>query len=190
MKYFMADTRLAGLERMMMDSSRRSMRYDGGMLKASCGKKPEPPAQRSEKTTLTINDNIMRIDTRRSTFFVREIENRRFMYQPQTGALILGRQYHNGCVYNSHAEEYADSVVSEPYDSFIRGWIGTSRQYPHSIIHFAPNIDSNFAKQIERGFSTLEMFAENGAVGDTVIRGFGDVWEQPLSNLLPEGREK
>ena len=71
MKYFMADTRLAGLERMMMDSSRRSMRYDGGMLKASCGKKPEPPAQRSEKTTLTINDNIMRIDTRRSTFFVR-----------------------------------------------------------------------------------------------------------------------
>ena len=36
----------------------------------------------------------------------------------------------------------------------------------------------------ERGFTTLEMFWENGAVGETVIRGFGNRWEQPLSALL------
>ena len=151
---------------------------------------PNPYVERSGKTTLSIYDNIMRIDTRRDTFNISEIENRRFMYQPQTGTLILGRQYHKSGMYGSHAEEHADSGVSEPYDSFIRGWIGTGKQYPHSIIHFAPNIDSRFAEQFDKGFSTLEMFAENGAVSDTVIRGFGDVWEQPLSNLLPERSER
>jgi len=146
--------------------------------------------ERSEKTTLSIYDNIMRIDTWRDTFNMQEIENRRFMYQPQTGTLILGRQYHKSGIYGSHAEEHADSGASEPYDSFIRGWIGTGKEYPHGIIHFAPNIDSHLAEQFDKGFSTLEMFAENGAGADTVIRGFGDAWEQPLSNLLPERSDR
>ncbi len=137
-----------------------------------------------------ITDDLTRIDTRSGAFDMQEIENRRFMYQPQTGTLILGRQYHKSGMYGSHAEEHADSGASEPYDSFIRGWIGTGKEYPHGIIHFAPNIDSHFAEQLDKGFSTLEMFAENGAVSDTVIRGFGDVWEQPLSNLLPERSER
>ena len=132
----------------------------------------------------------MRIDTRRDTFNMSEIENRRFMYQPQTGTLILGRQYHKSDMYGSHAEEHADSGASEPYDSFIRGWIGTGKQYKHGVIHFSPSIDSRYPQQFDKGFSTLEMFAENGAVSDTVIRGFGDVWEQPLSNLLTERSER
>ena len=93
-------------------------------------------------------------------------------------------------MYGSHAEDHGDSGASEPYDSFIRGWIGTGKQYPHGIIHFAPNIDSHFAEQFDKGFSTLEMFAENGAGADTVIRGFGGAWEQPLSNLLPERSDR
>ena len=70
-----------------------------------------------------ITDDLTRIDTRSGAFDMQEIENRRFMYQPQTGTLILGRQYHKSGMYGSHAEEYADSGASEPYDSFIRGWI-------------------------------------------------------------------
>ncbi len=147
---------------------------------------PNPYAERSGKTTLSIYDNIMRIDTRRDTFNMSEIENRRFMYQPQTGTLILGRQYHKSGMYGSHAEEHADSGASEPYDSFIRGWIGTGKQYKHGVIHFSPSIDSRYPQQFDKGFSTLEMFTENGAGDNTVIRGFGDTWEQPLSNLLPE----
>lgn len=46
MKYFMGDTRLAGLERMMMDPSRRC---DSGELKIDHKEKAAPPAQRSGK---------------------------------------------------------------------------------------------------------------------------------------------
>ena len=137
-----------------------------------------------------ITDDLTRIDTRSGTFNMQDIENRRFMYQPQTGTLILGRQYHRSGMYGSHAEDHGDSGAAEPFDSFIRGWIGTGKEYPHGIIHFAPNIDSHFAEQFDKGFSTLEMFAENGAGADTVIRGFGDAWEQPLSNLLPERSDR
>ena len=137
-----------------------------------------------------ITDDLTQIDTRSGAFDMHEIENRRFMYQPQTGTLILGRQYHKSGMYGSHAEDHGDSGATEPFDSFIRGWIGTGKEYPHGIIHFAPNIDSHFTEQIDKGFSTLEMFAENGAVSDTVIRGFGDAWEQPLSNLIAERSER
>ena len=137
-----------------------------------------------------ITDDLTRIDTRSGTFNMQEIENRRFMYQPQTGTLILGRQYHRSGMYGSHAEDHGDSGAAEPFDSFIRGWIGTGKEYPHGIIHFAPNIDSHFAEQFDKGLSTLEMFAENGAVSDTVIRGFGDAWEQPLSNLIAERSDR
>ncbi len=46
MKYFMGDTRLAGLERMMMDPSRRCDRDE---TRASRKEKTAPPAQRSRK---------------------------------------------------------------------------------------------------------------------------------------------
>lgn len=46
MKYFMGDTSLAGLERMMMDPSRRC---DGNSAKASRKEKKAPPVQRGGK---------------------------------------------------------------------------------------------------------------------------------------------
>ena len=46
MKYFMADTPLAGLERMMMDPSRHRER---GELKIDLKEKTAPPVQRSGK---------------------------------------------------------------------------------------------------------------------------------------------
>ena len=39
---------------------------------------------------IDITNGIMRIDTNTETFDIQKIQNRRFMYNPQTGTLILG----------------------------------------------------------------------------------------------------
>ena len=94
----------------------------------------------------------MLIDTGRTAFDIRQIENRRFMFSPQSGELILGRQYKGNQLYASHAEEHGKSGAKAPYDSFIRGWVGAGRQYPHGVIHFAPNVESANVEQFERHF--------------------------------------
>ena len=62
--------------------------------------------------------------------------------------------------------------------------MGTGRHYADGVIHFAPNIDSKNISLFEKGFDTLEMFSSNGARDKTVVRAFGDKWEQPLSSIL------
>lgn len=42
---------------------------------------------------------LMLLDTRSMSFDMREIDNRRFMFSPQAGELILGRQYRGGQLY-------------------------------------------------------------------------------------------
>ena len=44
---------------------------------------------------------LMLLDTRSMSFDMREIDNRRFMFSPQAGELILGRQYRGGQLYKS-----------------------------------------------------------------------------------------
>ena len=132
----------------------------------------------------------MLLDTRSMSFDMREIDNRRFMFSPQTGELILGRQYRSGQLYKSHAEEHFDSGAKAPFDSFIRGWIGTGRDYPDGVIHFAPNIGTDNITAFDNAFSTLQMFSENGAAGDTVVRGFGRKWEQPLKDIITPTKER
>ena len=127
----------------------------------------------------------MLVDTKQDAFDMQRIKNRRFMFSPQTGELILGKQYRGRQLYQSHAEEHADSKAAAPFDSFIRGWIGTGGEYPQGVIHFAPAIDSRNTELFDRAFDALEMFRANGAKGGTVIRGFGEQWEQPLQNILP-----
>ena len=107
------------------------------------------------------------------------------MFSPQTGELILGKQYKGRHLYKSHAEEHAESGATAPFDSFIRGWIGVGKDYPQGVIHFAPHIESRNAELFDRAFATLEVFAKNGAKGDTVIRGFGNQWEQQFKNIIP-----
>ena len=128
----------------------------------------------------------MRIDTGQTAFDMQQIENRRFMYQPQTGTLILGYQYKGNHLASSHADEHFKSGAAEPFDSFIRGWIGSGKSYPHGIIHFAPNIPADNVQVFDRAYSTLQMFRDNGAAGNTVIRGFGASWEQPLNQIIIE----
>ena len=142
-----------------------------------------------EAAPLEISNDLMLIDTSRTTFDMQAIQNRRFMFSPQTGELILGRQYRGNALVKSHAEEHGESGAKAPFDSFLRGWIGTGKQYKDGVIHFAPAIDASNPEQFDRAFSTVEMFARNGANGKTVIRGFGDVWEQPLSKLIFERSE-
>lgn len=43
---------------------------------------------RIEKTAIT--KELMRIDTRRQIIDMQQIDNRRFMYNPKTGILVLG----------------------------------------------------------------------------------------------------
>lgn len=146
--------------------------------------------QATGKEKIQIENGVLLIDTRRACFDMQAIENRRFMYEPQTGTLILGYQFRGKDLASSHAEEHADSGATEPFDRFIRGWIGTGREYKNGVIHFAPNIDGQNPEQFDRAYSTLEMFRENKANGKTVVRGFGDRWEQPLSNLIPERSDR
>lgn len=131
-----------------------------------------------------ITNEEMLIDTAKNTFDIQKIKNRRFMYNPQTGTLILGRHYAGNKMLASHAEEHGQLGVKEPFDNFIRGWVGTGGQYTNGVIHFAPQIPKNNPELFDKGFSTLELFARNGAVNQTVIRGFVGAWEQPLGNIV------
>ena len=144
----------------------------------------------AEKAKIEIQNDVMRIDTGQTAFDMQQIENRRFMYQPQTGTLILGYQYKGNHLASSHADEHFKSGAAEPFDSFIRGWIGSGKSYPHGIIHFAPNIPADNVQVFDRAYSTLQMFRDNGAAGNTVIRGFGASWEQPLNQIIIERRNQ
>ena len=112
---------------------------------------------------MEIADALMLIDTGRLSFDMQRIENRRFMFSPQTGELILGRQYKGGQLRRSHAEEYFDSGAKATFDSFVRGWVGTGKEYKNGVIHFAPNISADNIPAFEQAFSTLAMFNENHA---------------------------
>ena len=141
-----------------------------------------------EKTAIV--PGIMRIDTAAQAIDMQQIDNRRFMFHPDTGVLVLGRQYAGTSIANSsHAQELADAGITKDYDGFVRGWVGTGGEYPCGVIHFAPSVDERNIRLFERAFDTLEMFARNGGLAPTVIRGFGDRWEQPFCAILPGLRE-
>ncbi len=151
----------------------------------------EPTLTESKKIENTaITKGLMRIDTRRQVIDIQQIANRRFMYNPKIGILVLGYQYETTKkVISSHANELAEAGITKGYDDFVRGWIGTSREYPKGVIHFAPCMDKRNIKLFNRAFDTLIMFQENGALENTVVRGFGENWEQPLSDIFTDMRE-
>ena len=139
----------------------------------------------AEKEYLEIINSLMLIDTWRENISIQQINNRRFMFSPQSGELILGKQYKGTALYESHAEEHGKSGAKAPFDSFVRGWVGTGKHYPQGIIHFAPAIDCENQVLYSLAFTTLEMFRQNGGMANTVIRGFGAHWEQPFSDIIP-----
>ena len=76
------------------------------------------------------------------------------------------------------------------FDDYVRGWVGTGKDYPHGVIHFAPNVDDRNAALYDRAFKTLEMFSQNGAEAQTVVRALGKRWEQPLFSVLTDLEQK
>ena len=127
---------------------------------------------------IPIVPEIMRID-------MQQIGNRRFLFNPKTGVLVLGRQYQETSLVNaSHAVELADAGITKDFDDFVRGWIGTGRNYPKGVIHFAPCVDSGNISLFDRAFDTLEMFRENGALAGTVVRGLGAGGNSPYLRSL------
>lgn len=143
------------------------------------------------RVCLPLSREVMKIDTRAQAIDMQQIENRRFMYDPGSGTLVLGCQYEKtSLLVGSHADELAKAGIIAGYDSYIRGWIGTGGDYPHGVIHFAPHIDKQSPiARFNGAFDTLQMFRANGARGQTIVRGFCDPWEQPLSAILSPTRD-
>ena len=122
---------------------------------------------------------------------MQDIDNRRFMYNPITGVLLLGAQFlPSKKLRGSHAEDLSNAGIYSGYDDYVRGWIGTGKEYPHGIIHFAPNVDDRNTALFNRALETLEMFVQNGAVAETVVRSLGKRWEQPLFSVLTDLERK
>lgn len=120
------------------------------------------------------------------TFNLLDVENRRFMFDPASRKFIVGDVEGAGRgrnIRSSHAQEYFDVTGSNVgFDKMIRGWMGTSRQYLHGVIHFAPEI---FSGTLDAGFKCLAAFKKCGASADTIVRGFPGAWEQRLGDILP-----
>lgn len=57
---------------------------------------------------IAIKKGIMCVDTTRQSIDMQQIQNRRFMYNPKTGILVLGYQYEpKNLLLSSHADELA-----------------------------------------------------------------------------------
>lgn len=135
------------------------------------------------RTGRQVEKSLMVINVRREIIDVLRITNRCFMYDPQTGILLLGDEIYGKSIRSSHAQEFHESKAGGSFDDYLRGWIGTSRQYPRGIVHFAPAVSM---EQFDRGFDTLQMFARlEGINGDTIVRGFCNQPEIRLGEILP-----
>ena len=60
------------------------------------------------------------------------------------------------------------------------GW-APEKTIPQGSFILPPNVDAQNIFLFNRAFDTLEMFQRNGALPDTVVRGFGRQWEQAFS---------
>lgn len=106
----------------------------------------------SKKMYLGISEYVQTIRTKTEMFDMMKIKNRRFMYHPKSGELILGVQDVKEIWNTSHAGEHGDSGSIYPFDEFVRGWVGTGCNYPNGIIHFAPHINTEYVNQFEDGY--------------------------------------
>ncbi len=128
----------------------------------------------ADRGPLVANLKLERVD-------LKDIGNRRFMFNPNTLTLFLGDEGRTDT--SSHAQELSETGITENYDDFVRGWIGYGGRYTHGIIHFAPGIcETTF----DKGYDTLVAFADQiGIDGKTQVRNFVKYDECPICSLLP-----
>ena len=106
--------------------------------------------------------------------------DRRFMYHSISREWLIGEvTTDTRGLTTSHAQDYFSLTgKNDGFDEFARGWFGVSDVYPAGVIHFMTGCyDDNF--------SCLESFIKcGGASGDTIVRNFYGVWEQPLNKII------
>lgn len=145
---------------------------------------------------INISPSLQLFDLRDEKIDLSTIKNRRFMYH-SSGLLLLGAEdmvRTTRGILKSHAEEYGEvserfSTNLPPYDTFVRGWIGVGKNYPHGIIHFAPHVVASCTGYFNTAFDFVEAAMKNGFTSRSILRGFCDPWEQSISNLLGERNE-
>lgn len=76
---------------------------------------------------IDITNGIMRIDTNTETFDIQKIQNRRFMYNPQTGTLILGIQTQCNDFFYKKVTEYRRIGIRSNFNEFVSGWVGSGK---------------------------------------------------------------
>ena len=169
MRGFLASRLLSAMEKQMFHTKDKTMDKKNHNMTGRTGRQVEK--------------SLMVINIRREIIDVLRITNRRFMYDPQTGILLLGDETYGKSIRSSHAQEFHDSQAGGRFDDYLRGWVGTSRRYPRGIVHFAPAVSM---EQFDRGFDTLQMFARlEGINGDTIVRGFCSLPDTRLSEIFP-----
>jgi len=145
----------------------------------------EPESEKKDILKESSTSKVL-IDTHNQKFEFLKIKNRRFTYCNKTGELVLGG---NNIDISSHSQEHFDLGVKSDIDNCSRGWMGTGKDYPDGIIHFAPNYTIEMLREpqyFNEAFDTLEMILKNGANYNTIVRGFGKVHEQKISDIMPE----
>lgn len=73
------------------------------------------------RTGRQVEKSLMVINVRREIIDVLRITNRRFMYDPQTGILLLGDEIYGKSIRSSHAQEFHESKAGGSFDDYLRG---------------------------------------------------------------------
>ena len=82
---------------------------------------------------------MMKLDVAAQAFDMQDISNRRFMYNPKTGILVLGQQYgKTRGLPGSHADDLAQAGIRSGFDDFVRGWVGTGKELSRGCHSFCP----------------------------------------------------
>lgn len=78
---------------------------------------------------------MMKLDVAVQAFDMQDISNRRFMYNPKTGILVLGQHVReNKRVARQPCRDLAQAGIRSGFDDFVRGWVGTGKSYPAGVI--------------------------------------------------------
>lgn len=133
---------------------------------------------------VTLNGSAMKINTETQVFDMRNISNRRFLFNPKTKTLILGEVEHGRKLVSTHFQDHSLLGGKESFNDFVSGWVGNGNGYENGVIHFTPPLPPVSSVIYNIGFPAIEMFRKNGATGKTVLRGFWKKWEMPLGEAL------
>ena len=77
----------------------------------------------AKRTKRQLEKILMVIDVKKEIIDIFQITNRRFMYDTQTGTLILGDEMYGKNICSSHAQEFHASKADGRFDDYLRGWL-------------------------------------------------------------------